>query len=72
MKLSDLSKIGDALTLIATIEALKAELAGVNDKEVGETTIIEVPEAKRLNALLLKGKAGSRFRITGVVLEREK
>lgn len=58
-----------ALELYADMRLVAAE---GDHLEVGDTEVVEIPHAEALAALLIKGKSGKRFRITGLQVEREK
>lgn len=64
-----MSAFDDALEIYSEIRhaGIAADALEVGDKEV-----IEIPHADHLNALLVKGKGGKRFRITGLEVVREK
>lgn len=65
-------KILDALKLLGIIEDLKAGVEELSEMPLGEETKVYLPEAKRLNALLIKGRVGKRYRVVGVIVERER
>lgn len=62
----------DAYRLIAVVDEVKSQLAEAADSTIGTEGQLPIPDAKRLNALLVKGRGGRRVRITGIVYEREK
>lgn len=58
------------LGLLALWEGVKDSLAGaLSSVKVGEQTTVDVPIVN--NATLIKGPEGSRWRVRGVLLERE-
>lgn len=58
-----------ALELYAEIKHIGIE---ADDLEVGGDEVVTIPHAEQLSALLVKGKGGKRFRITGIEVTREK
>lgn len=63
--------LDDIFDLYAEIR-LAAKLADAELSQVGDGAIIEIPDAKKVNALLLKGKGGARYRIDALHLTKEK
>ncbi len=58
-----------ALELYSEIKLIGLE---ADDLEVNGSEVVAIPHAEKLNALVIKGKGGKRFRITGLQVEREK
>lgn len=63
--------LDDIFDLYAEIR-LAAKLADAELSQVGDETVVDIPDAKKINALLLKGKGGARYRIDGLHLTKEK
>lgn len=57
-----------ALELYSEIKHVGAE---ADHLAVGDTEVVDIPDAEKLNALVVKGKNGKRFRITGLNVVRE-
>ena len=64
-----MSAFDDALDIL--LEVRHAARA-VDTLAVGEQETIPIPDAQKVNALLLRGKAGKRGRIVAFVIEGEK
>ncbi len=58
-----------ALELYSELKLIGLE---ADDLEVGDVEVVEIPHAEKLSSLLIRGKSGKRFRITGLQVEREK
>lgn len=63
--------LDDLLDIYAEFK-LATRLADAELSQVGDDAVIDIPDAKKINALLLKGKGGARYRIDGLHLTREK
>ncbi len=64
-----MSAFEDAFVIYGSIAAAAARSDAL---EVGDGDTVDIPHAEKLNALLIKGKGGKRFRIVGVQVVREK
>ncbi len=66
-----MSVFEDVLEVAGEIR-LAGKVAEATLKQPGDEMIVDIPEAQRINALLVKGRGGSRFRIDGFHVTREK
>jgi hypothetical protein len=66
MKLLDAWRL---MNVIAEVEAAAEDLEGIDP---GGKKTVSIPDAHKVGALLIRGKAGARYRIQSVVLVREK
>lgn len=65
-------KLLDALKLLGLIEDIKAQVEDLAEMPLGDETQVYLPVAKGLNALLIRGRGGKRYRIVGVIAQRER
>ena len=52
--------------------AIKTDIALADALAVGDEEVIDIPNADHLNALVIPGHGGRRFRIEGLKIKREK
>lgn len=63
--------LDDILDIYAEFK-LAAKLADAQLSQVGDEAVIDIPDARKINAFLLKGRGGARYRIDGLRLTKEK
>lgn len=62
----------DGMRLLTAVDDVKVKLANIQGEVlVGDVGEFPIPGAKKLAALLVKGKKGRRVRITGITYEVE-
>jgi len=64
-----MSFLEDVLEVYAEVKHVGIEADALN---VGDQEVFDIPDADKINALLVKGKSGKRFRIDGLRATREK
>ena len=65
-------KLFGALRFYAAFEEVRTRIQDLDELPVGDAQKVYIPESETMGALLVKGKSGTRFRIQGVVVKRER